>query len=38
LEWVYVAKMLYGVFDMVERRRFEPGTTVVALITGPALS
>ncbi len=35
LEWVYVAKMLYGVFEMVERRRFEPGTTVVAVMTGP---
>jgi 1-aminocyclopropane-1-carboxylate deaminase len=38
LEWVYVAKMLYGVFEMVERRRFEPGATVVAVITGPAMS
>lgn len=35
LEWIYVAKMLYGVFQMVERRRFEPGMTVVAAITGP---
>lgn len=36
LEWVYVAKMLYGVFDLVNRGRFEPGTTVVAVVTGPA--
>lgn len=36
LEWVYVAKMLYGLFDLVNSGRFEPGTTVVAVVTGPA--
>lgn len=36
LEWVYVAKMLCGIFDMVDRGRFSPGTTVIAVITGPA--
>lgn len=36
LEWVYVAKMLYGVFDLVDSGRFESGTTVVAVVTGPA--
>jgi len=36
LEWVYVAKMLYGVFDLVERGRFAAGTTIVPVVTGPA--
>ena len=35
LERVYVAKMMYGLFDLVQERRFPPGTTVVAVITGP---
>jgi 1-aminocyclopropane-1-carboxylate deaminase len=35
-EWVYVAKMLYGVFDLIGRGRFAPGTTIVAVVTGPA--
>lgn len=38
LEWVYVAKMLIGVFEMVQQRRIDDGTTVVVLVTGPALS
>lgn len=37
LEWVYVAKMLYGVFELVGSGRFEPGTTLVAIVTGPAM-
>lgn len=37
LEWVYVAKMLYGVFDLVGSGRFEPGTTLIAVVTGPAM-
>lgn len=36
LEWVYVAKMLYGVFDMVEQGAFSSGTSIVAVVTGPA--
>lgn len=36
LDWVYVAKMLYGVLDMAHRDRFAPSTTVVAVVTGPA--
>ena len=32
LEWVYVAKMVYGVFAMVEAGRFAPGASVVAVI------
>lgn len=36
LEWVYVAKMIYGLFDLVASGRFEPGTSVVAVVTGPA--
>lgn len=35
LEWVYVAKMMYGLFDLIRQRRFPPGTTVVAVVTGP---
>jgi 1-aminocyclopropane-1-carboxylate deaminase len=36
LDWVYVAKMMYGVYDLVERGRFAAGTRIVAVITGPA--
>ena len=35
LEWVYVAKMVYGLFDLIQQRRFPPGTTEIAVITGP---
>jgi 1-aminocyclopropane-1-carboxylate deaminase len=31
---VYVAKMMYGLFDLIQQRWFPPGTTVVAVITG----
>jgi 1-aminocyclopropane-1-carboxylate deaminase len=34
LEWIYVAKMLYGIFTLIEREVIIDGTTVVALITG----
>jgi len=34
LDWVYPAKMMYGLFDLVQRGAFRPGTEVVALITG----
>ena len=34
LDWVYTAKMMYGVFDLVQRGAFRPGTVAVALITG----
>ena len=37
-EWVYVAKMLYGLFDLIGERRFAPGTTIVAVITGQAIT
>jgi 1-aminocyclopropane-1-carboxylate deaminase len=36
LEWIYVAKMLYGVFAMVEAGAFDEGTSIVAVVTGPA--
>ncbi|WP_427887127.1 1-aminocyclopropane-1-carboxylate deaminase/D-cysteine desulfhydrase [Kribbella sp. GL6] len=36
LDWVYEAKMMYALFDLVERRAFAPGTTIVALISGSA--
>ena len=35
LEWVYVAKMMYGLFARVEAGEFEPGTRIVAVVTGP---
>jgi 1-aminocyclopropane-1-carboxylate deaminase len=35
LDWIYSAKMMYGIFELVERGRFKSGTTIVALITGP---
>ncbi len=34
LEWVYVAKMMYGVYALIENGSFKPGTRVVAVITG----
>jgi 1-aminocyclopropane-1-carboxylate deaminase len=34
LDWVYVAKMLYGLYAHAQRGTFPPGTTVVAVITG----
>jgi 1-aminocyclopropane-1-carboxylate deaminase len=35
LDWVYVAKMMYGVYDLVAQGRFAEGTTIVAVVTGP---
>ncbi len=35
LERVYVAKMMYGIFVMTVRGMFQPGTRIVAVITGP---
>lgn len=35
LDRVYVAKMMYGVYDLVARGRFPAGTRIVAVITGP---
>jgi 1-aminocyclopropane-1-carboxylate deaminase len=37
LEWVYVAKMMYGIVDMVEHAEFPQGTSIVAVVTGPAI-
>lgn len=34
LDWVYVAKMMYGLYAMVADGRIPPGSTVVAVITG----
>lgn len=34
LEWVYVAKMMYGIYAQAGDGSFAPGTTVVAVITG----
>jgi 1-aminocyclopropane-1-carboxylate deaminase len=35
LDWVYVAKMMYGIFALGREGAFRPGTRVVAVITGP---
>ncbi|SMD01149.1 1-aminocyclopropane-1-carboxylate deaminase/D-cysteine desulfhydrase [Lentzea albidocapillata] len=35
LEWVYVAKMMYGVFALIEQGVFRSGERVVAVVTGP---
>jgi 1-aminocyclopropane-1-carboxylate deaminase len=35
LDWVYVAKMMYGVYDLAARGRYPAGTRIVAVITGP---
>ena len=34
LDWVYVAKMLFGVFDMASAGKFARDTTIVAVVTG----
>lgn len=34
LNWVYEAKMLLGLFTLVAAGRFEPGTTIVAVLAG----
>jgi 1-aminocyclopropane-1-carboxylate deaminase len=34
LDWVYVAKMMFGIFALAERGSFPAGTAIVALITG----
>ncbi len=34
LDWVYVAKMMYGIFSLVERGAFTADTSIVAVITG----
>ncbi|MBN8576140.1 MAG: 1-aminocyclopropane-1-carboxylate deaminase/D-cysteine desulfhydrase [Cytophagales bacterium] len=34
LDPVYTAKLLWGVFDMVEKGKFKPGSTVLAVHTG----
>jgi 1-aminocyclopropane-1-carboxylate deaminase len=34
VERVYVAKMLYGLLDLVRQGAFAPGTTIVAVVTG----
>lgn len=35
LDWVYVAKMMFGVYDLVAQGRFATGATLVAVVTGP---
>ncbi len=35
LDRIYVAKMMFGLLSLVERGSIGPGSTVVAVITGP---
>ena len=35
LDWVYVAKMIYGIYALAQAGAFAPGSRVVAVITGP---
>ena len=35
LERVYVAKMMYGLFALVDQGAFAPGSRIVAVVTGP---
>ncbi|WP_189242843.1 1-aminocyclopropane-1-carboxylate deaminase/D-cysteine desulfhydrase [Planobispora rosea] len=35
LDPTYTAKMMWGILSLAERRAFAPGTTVIAVITGP---
>jgi 1-aminocyclopropane-1-carboxylate deaminase len=34
LDWVYVAKMMYGIFALAGLGAFTKGTTLVAVLTG----
>jgi 1-aminocyclopropane-1-carboxylate deaminase len=34
LDWVYVAKMMYGIYALTDRGQFRHGSTIVAVITG----
>jgi 1-aminocyclopropane-1-carboxylate deaminase len=36
LDWVYVAKMMFGIVTLSGQGAFRPGTALVAVITGPA--
>jgi 1-aminocyclopropane-1-carboxylate deaminase len=36
LDWVYVGKMLCGIYALIEQGTFRPGTQIIAVITGPA--
>jgi 1-aminocyclopropane-1-carboxylate deaminase len=35
LDWVYTAKMMYGIYALAENADFPAGSAIVALITGP---
>jgi 1-aminocyclopropane-1-carboxylate deaminase len=34
LDWVYVAKMMYGIYVLAEREFFPQGSKVIAVVTG----
>lgn len=34
LDWVYEAKMMFALFDLIERDEFHRGTTIMAVISG----
>jgi 1-aminocyclopropane-1-carboxylate deaminase len=35
LDWVYVAKMMYGIYSLARAGAFETGSRVIAVVTGP---
>jgi 1-aminocyclopropane-1-carboxylate deaminase len=35
LDWVYVAKMMYGIYSLAQAGAFGPGSRIVAVVTGP---
>lgn len=36
LDWIYVAKMMFGIFTLIEKGGFAPGVVIAVVITGPA--
>jgi 1-aminocyclopropane-1-carboxylate deaminase/D-cysteine desulfhydrase-like pyridoxal-dependent ACC family enzyme len=33
-DFVYTAKMMFGVFDLIEKKHFAPGSNIVCIHTG----
>ncbi len=34
LDYVYTAKMMYGIFDLIKKKYFKPGSVIIAIHTG----
>ena len=34
LDYVYTAKMFYGIFDLIQKKYFKEGSTLIAIHTG----